>query len=51
MSKDLQKRGIAEIVRIDLEDTASVTTPEDAVTRTGVTPKPWIMQLRRYSPG
>ena len=40
MSKDLQKRGIAEIVRIDLEDTASVIAAfEDAAARTGVTPE------------
>ena len=31
MSKDLQKRGIAEVVRIDLEDTDSVIAAfEDA---------------------
>ena len=40
MSKDLQKRGIAEIVRIDLEDTTSVIAAfEDAAARTGVTPE------------
>ena len=40
MSKDLQKRGIAEVVRIDLEDTDSVIAAfEDAAARTGVTPE------------
>ncbi len=40
MSKDLQKRGIAEVLRIDLEDTDSVIAAfEDAAARTGVTPE------------
>lgn len=39
MCKDLERRGIAEVVRYDLEDTASVIAAlEDAAARTGVTP-------------
>ena len=39
MCKDLERRGIAEVVRYDLEDTASVIAAlEDAAARTGITP-------------
>ena len=39
MCKDLERRGIAEVVRYDLEDTASVIAAlEDAAARTGVNP-------------
>ena len=38
--KDLERRGIIELVRVDIEDTESViATMEDAVSRTGVTPE------------
>ena len=40
LCKDLERRGIIELVRVDIEDTASVIAAlEDAVSRAGVTPE------------
>ena len=40
LCKDLERRGIIELVRVDIEDTESVIAAmEDATSRTGVTPE------------
>ena len=40
LCKDLERRGIIELVRVDIEDTESVIAAmEDAASRTGVTPE------------
>ena len=40
LCKDLERRGIIELVRVDIEDTASVIAAlEDAASRAGVTPE------------
>ena len=40
LCKDLERRGIIELVRVDIEDTASVIVAmEDAASRAGVTPE------------
>lgn len=52
LCKDLERRGIIELVRVDIEDTASVIAAlEDAASRAGVTPENVNYSSRRSWPG